>query len=136
MKVVLDTNILLQSLSRKSLVRSIWDSFLNEKFTLIVSNSILLEYEEILCAKTSENVAFNVISLINEALNTELIEVWYEWNAIIFDVDDNKFFDAAISGRADYIVTNDSHFNVVKDIKFPKVNNITAEHFLSLIYTL
>ena len=133
MRVVLDTNILLQSLSRRSIVRPIWDGFLQEKFTLIVSNSILLEYDEILCEKTSEGVAFNVISLINEAVNTELVEVWYQWNAITFDVDDNKFFDAAISGRADYIVTNDSHFNVVKDIEFPKVNIIAAEYFLSLI---
>ena len=133
MKVVLDTNILLQSLSRKSRLRAIWESFLNEKITLIVSNSVLLEYEEIICRKTSQNVASNVISLIKEAVNTELVEVWYEWSAITFDADDNKFFDAAISGRADYIVTNDAHFNVVSNIKFSFMKIISAEKFLHLI---
>ena len=133
MKVVLDTNILLQSLSRKSRLRAIWESFLNEKITLIVSNSVLLEYEEIIGMKTSQNVAFNIISLIKEVVNTELVEGWYEWNAITFDADDNKFFDTAIAGRADYIVTNDSHFNVVSNIEFPIMNIISAEKFLHLI---
>lgn len=58
MKIVLDTNILLQSLALKSRIRPIWDAFLNEHFELIVTTSILLEYEEIIAVKTSNQVSF------------------------------------------------------------------------------
>ena len=31
------------------------------------------------------------------------------------DPDDNKFFDIAVAANADYLVTNDAHFNMVKN---------------------
>lgn len=40
MKIVLDTNVLLVSFSRKSEYRWIFDSFLNEDFTLFVLKDI------------------------------------------------------------------------------------------------
>ena len=76
MKIVLDTNILLQSLPRKSKIRPIWDAYLNEYFTLVISNSILTEYEEIIAQKSSSLVADNVLSLILEAVNTDFVDVW------------------------------------------------------------
>ena len=45
------------------------------------------------------------------------------------DPDDNKFVDCAIVANADYLVSEDNHFNVLKDIPFPKVNVITLEQF-------
>ncbi len=49
------------------------------------------------------------------------------------DEDDNKFIDAAIAANADYLVTNDSHFNEAKLVNFPKVNIITADEFLEIL---
>ena len=40
-----------------------------------------------------------------------------------------KFVDCAIVASADYLVSEDNHFNVLKDIPFPKVNVITLEQF-------
>jgi predicted nucleic acid-binding protein len=37
---------------------------------------------------------------------------------------------------ADYIVTNDKHFNILKQIEFPKVNCITIEEFMEILKTL
>lgn len=54
-------------------------------------------------------------------------------NLIHADSDDNKFVDCAIAGNADYIVTDDKHFDELKNIDFPKVNIITTEGFLKLI---
>jgi putative PIN family toxin of toxin-antitoxin system len=133
MRVVLDTNILLQSLARKSTMRPIWDAFLNEDFKLILTTSILLEYAEIIADRTSESVSANVISLLNEAVNAIFIHIYYEWMVITEDPDDNKFFDAAVAGNADYLVTNDRHFNQASKIDFPKVNIIDAGHFLNII---
>ena len=46
----------------------------------------------------------------------------------------NKFVDCAISANAHYIVTNDHHYDVLKDIDFPKVNVVNIQQFLSLIH--
>lgn len=130
MKIVLDVNILLQSLGKSSRFRPIWTAYLAEDFKLLISNSMLLEYEEMLAAKTSKTVASNVITLINEAVNTVPVTIFYEWNVIRKDPDDNKYFDAAVSGDADYLVTNDKHFNEVKKLNFPSIQIITGEAFL------
>ncbi len=62
--------------------------------------------------------------------------VFYNWNAIIADVDDNKFFDLAVATTASYLVTNDSHFNEPKKLQFPIVNIISANDFLSVVSKL
>lgn len=133
MKIVLDTNILLQSIAKASRFHIIWSSFLAESYGLYVTSAILLEYEEKLAEKTSEKVAINVISLISEAPNAYFISVYYKWNVISADYDDNKFFDAAIAANVDYLVTNDTHFNGAKKLSFPKVSIVTAEGLLNLL---
>ncbi len=45
------------------------------------------------------------------------------------DPDDNKFVDCAIIANADYIVSDDSHFKVLKDIPFPVVRVLSLEQF-------
>lgn len=133
MRVVLDTNILLQSLPRKSKIRPVWDAFLKQEIRLIITPSILLEYEEIIANKTSPQVSANIISLINEAVNSIFIHIYYEWNVITDDPDDNKFFDAAVAGNAEYLVTNDSHFKQALQVGFPRVNIINGDQFLDII---
>lgn len=133
MKIVLDTNILLQSIAHASRLRPIWRSFLNEFYELCITSAILLEYEEKLAEKTSEEVALNVVSLINEAPNAHFISIYYKWNAITADYDDNKFFDAAVAANVDYLVTNDAHFKIAKKLSFPNVTIVTADEFLNLI---
>jgi len=135
MKIVLDTNILLQSIAHASRLRPIWQSFLDETCELCVTSAIILEYEEKLIEKTSEKIGINVISLISEAPNTHFISVYYAWNAITADYDDNKFFDAAVAANADYLVTNDTHFNSAKRLHFPKVKIVTSDEFLNLLPT-
>lgn len=133
MKIVLDTNILLQAIAHASRLRPIWNAFLSEQFELHVTTAILLEYDEKLSERTSKQVALNIVSLISEAPNAHFIIVYYEWNAITADYDDNKFFDAAVAAGADYLVTNDAHFNQAKKRSFPKVNIVTADEFLELL---
>ncbi|HEX8459930.1 MAG TPA: PIN domain-containing protein, partial [Segetibacter sp.] len=60
----------------------------------------------------------------------------YNWNLISTDPDDNKFIDAFIAANADYLVTNDAHFNEVKKTPFPPVNIISADEFLEVLKEL
>ena len=45
------------------------------------------------------------------------------------DKDDDKFVDCAITTGADYIVTEDSHFDRLKQIPFPQLNVLTLDEF-------
>ena len=61
MRIVLDTNALLVSISKNSPYRPIFDALLQKKYLLIVSNEILTEYDEILSQKTNPFVSHNII---------------------------------------------------------------------------
>lgn len=133
MKIVLDTNVLLISLPTKSKYRPIFDYLTNGKFKLAISNEIISEYMEIIEQKINEIIANNVIELLLSLENVLKVEVYYKWGLIEKDYDDNKFVDCAISSEAKYIVTNDKHFNILRDVQFPKVNIISIDDFLKEI---
>lgn len=59
--------------------------------------------------------------------------IYYSWNVISTDPDDNKFFDVAVAGGAHYLVTNDAHFNEAKRIPFPQISIVSADEFLGII---
>jgi len=128
--VVLDTNCLLICIASRSKFHSVWTAFLNEKFTLCVSNEILNEYEEILAKKNSPQFAKMVVHVILNSNNTILVNPYFRFRLITADPDDNKFVDCAVVSNADYIVSQDSHFDVLKRIDFPKVNIIRIEEFV------
>jgi predicted nucleic acid-binding protein len=58
---------------------------------------------------------------------------FYKWDLIIADPDDNKFVDCALNAGADFIVTNDRHFNVLKEIDFPPVQVIDIDSFKKIL---
>ena len=133
MKVVLDTNILLVSIPKKSPYRIIFDALLAGKFKLIISNEILSEYTEIIAQKANAIVATNICEMLLSLSNVKKQEVFYKWNLIEIDKDDNKFVDCAVAGNADYLVSNDKHFNCLKAVEFPKLNLVTIDEFIGLL---
>lgn len=133
MKVVIDTNILLISLPKISKYRPIFDGLLSGIYELVISNSIYAEYIEIIGRKTTDSIAQNLAELIDQLENVEKTDIFFRWNLINSDPDDNKFVDCVISANANYLVTNDNHFKVLKEIDFPSVEVIDADSFLELI---
>jgi len=129
MRIVLDTNCLLVSVQEYSDFFWLWQAFCYNKFILCYSNEILNEYQEILSRYYSSSLAKYVVDAILNAPNTEQITVYYKWQLIFTDPDDNKFVDCAISANANYIVTNDKHFKTLEYIDFPKVNILTIDQF-------
>jgi len=63
-------------------------------------------------------------------------EPFYNWNLITADPEDNKYVDCAIRSNADFIVTNNKHFNILKQINFPKVTCITIEEFMDKLKSM
>jgi len=131
--VVLDTNCLLMSLPSRSPFHTIWNDVLSGKISLCVNTEILEEYEEIIAQKTNSVVAANVVETIARLSTTRYQEVYIHFGLIQSDIDDNKFVDCAIASNAEYIVSNDRHFDVLALIDWPKVDVLTINEFLQKI---
>lgn len=131
-KIVLDTNCLIQSISSRSPYRKIWDSFFDGTNLLCVTTSILNEYEEILNLLTNEDTAKYIIDAIVSSPYTRFINVYFDFNLIQKDPDDNKFVDCAIFANADFIVSDDKHFNELGSVEFPKVLVVRLDDFARL----
>lgn len=133
MIIILDTNVLLVSVGKASRFRPIWDAFVMGKFQLGLTQEILNEYEEVFQELSAPGTFGMVANIFTESPDIVFKHIYYRWNIITADPDDNKFFDAAVACNADYLVTNDNHFNIVKDIEFPKIQLCSAESFLELL---
>ena len=129
MRVVLDTNVFLVSIATRSKYRPIFDGILNKKYNLLTSNEILTEYEEVLSRNAHPLVAHNVLEMLVSRSNVERIDIYYRWNLITADPDDNKFTDCAVAGGADYVVSDDGHFKSIIDSDFPKLTLLNADQF-------
>ncbi len=79
----------------------------------------MLEYEEVIQQKYSVVTARTLLALLNELSNVHYIHHFYQWKLIETDADDNKYCDCAIAGQAEFIVIEDRHFDVLKNIPFP-----------------
>ena len=132
-RVVLDTNCLLASLSSKSENFRVWKDFQEGKYTLCVSNEILEEYQEIIAKKATPSIAQNVIKAIVESDHVEFIDPHFHVYAIFADPDDNKFVDCAFAANAAFIVSEDSHFDALKTLAFPKVLVVKLKAFIKFL---
>jgi len=132
-KIVLDTNCLLVSISKYGEAYPVWRGFLEGRFTLCVSTEILEEYEEIIASMTTPDIARNVVDAILKRSNVERINPYFHWQLITTDPDDNKFVDCAFAAGAAYIVSDDSHFDVLRDITFPQLLVIKLKDFIEVL---
>ncbi len=131
--VVIDTNCLIQLISKKSPYRPIWDAFLEKRFVLCISNEILEEYQEIIEQQTTARIAENVVLLLINQSNVKFVDPHFRMGIITTDPDDNKFVDCAFAAGADVIVSEDSHFDILKTVPFPYINVIELDEFLKKI---
>lgn len=132
-RVVIDTNCLLQILGAKSKYHFLFESFLQFGYVMCISNEVLLEYEEILRMKASPLAADLFMKVIARSRNVIRKDPYFKWNIITNDFDDNKFVDCAFACRANYIVTNDSHFQEAANSPFPVFNVINLDNFSELM---
>lgn len=130
MNIVLDTNCLIMAISARNEYYKVWQDFLDGKFVLCVTNEIIEEYSEVMARNISPLVSEFIVTAILNRRNVRKISPSYAFHLIETDEDDNKFVDCAIASNAKYIVTHDHHFNVLKQIPFPKVDIITLKSFL------
>lgn len=129
-RIVLDTNCLLQALPSHSPYHKIWSEVMAGRISLCVNSDILNEYEEKLAEKTTPGIARNVLEAITRLHTTIFQQVYFHFGLIEADPDDNKFVDCAVAVDAEYIVTNDTHFNILKQIDWPCLTIIDIKEFM------
>ena len=100
---------------------------------MCVNTEILNEYEEILSRKTTKEIGHSVVEAIARLSTTFYQDAYFHFGLITADPDDNKFVDCAVAADAEYIVTNDKHFSILKNIPWPKLSVIAIKEFLAQI---
>jgi len=128
LKIVLDTNIFLVSLASNHSYSWIYDTLIDEKFELCVTNEILTEYDEIISSRYGIDTSLPLLEGLTFLPNIHLITPYYRWQ-LLDDEDDNKFVDCAVAGNVDFIVSNDRGFNKLKSIDFPPIRLLDFEAF-------
>ena len=132
--IVLDTNCLIMAVSANGEYYKIWQDYLDGNYNLCISNDILEEYVEVMGRNIRPDFAEMICYVIMNSSNTILVDPTYSFNMIAADVDDNKFVDCAIAANARYIVTNDHHYDVLRQIQFPTVDIMALKDFLNLLH--
>lgn len=135
MRIVLDTNVVVVMIGRKSIHQWLYAALRNREFELAISTEIMEEYMEILIDRHDYETAELTLNTFLLLPNKVLVpRIYFRWNQITTDPDDNKFVDCAIAANADYIITEDRHFRETKG-KFPPVTCLKLEEFKQLYFS-
>jgi len=133
-KAVIDTNILVSTLSSRSIDHWVIEGLLEGRYELYVSTEILLEYEEVLKSKYSDSVASNFLFALNELPNVHFVTIYFLWGLIDSDPDDNKFADCYVASAAEYLISHDTDYSILRTVMFPKINVVSLEKFKTILY--
>jgi putative PIN family toxin of toxin-antitoxin system len=131
MKVVLDTNVFVSGLLGGTLSEII-SHWRDDDFQLIVSEEIALEYQNVLrrprLGLDSGDINDVIMFLYRKA---EFVSPDTKLEIVLEDESDNRFFEAAAEGGADFIVSGDRHLLKYNGAMGLKV--ISPRKFLEII---
>ena len=97
------------------------------------AKDILDKYAEILERVASPKFAELALYVITNNPYTVFTHPFYNFHLITADPDDNKFVDCAVASNAKFIVTEDSHYNLLKSVIFPVVEIIKLDEIMPLL---
>ena len=84
----------------------------------------LPEYEEIVKAKYSPSIAHDFLIALKELPNVYFTQVFYQWQ-LLKDEDVNKVSDCYVAANAEYLLTHNSGFKILKSISLPPINVVS-----------
>ena len=133
MRVVLDTNVFV-SMTLGGHIGKINDAWKADQFTLVVSDAILSEYLDVL-SRPKLHLTAEVVSVVIARVErqAEFVSPTESVQAVEADPSDNKFLEAALAGKVNYVVSGDNH--LLKIGSFRDIPIITAHEFIDLLKT-
>lgn len=133
MRVVLDTNIFV-SMALGGQVGKINDEWRAGKFILVVSEEIVSEYLDVLQRPKLHLKSSTITAIVNRVYRkAEFVTPAEKIFVVLADTTDNKFVEAAVTGKTDYIVSGDKHLLDLKEYK--SIPIITAREFIDILET-
>ena len=133
-RVVLDTNIFV-SMAMGGHVGKINDEWRAGKFIIVVSEDIVSEYLDVLQRPKLRLKSRTIATIVNRVYRkAEFVAPEEKILVILADTTDNKFIEAAIEGKTDYIVSGDKHLLDLKAYK--SIPIITAREFIDILETV
>lgn len=127
MKVVLDTNVIVSGLLWKKTTKALFDLADKHKITVCLTPKIIDEVSQVLnypkIHKQLESVGLTTIEIINYLL--QISELYSDLNLEISlqDSSGKIFLGAAITSRAEYIITGDKHLLSLGEFEGIKIVN-------------
>lgn len=132
-RVVLDTNIFV-SMVMGGQVGKINDEWRAGKFILVVSEDIVSEYLDVLQRPKLHLKSRTIATIVNRVYRkAEFVTPQEKIVVVLADTSDNKFLEAAITGKTDYIVSGDKHLLDLKEYR--SIPIITAREFIDILET-
>lgn len=132
-RAVLDTNIIVSSALGGALVLVLekWDQ---GKFTVVVTSDILDEYFQVI-NRPKFKLKQETIDKITRYLYqfSEFVVPEEQIRVIAADPKDDKFLEAAIAGKVDFIVSGDNHLLELKE--FRNIPIIPGREFIEFLET-
>ena len=132
MRIVIDTNILVSGLFWKGSSQRVLNLWVDGRVIIVSSNEILAEASATLSnfkVRMPDEQLTATLSFLR--YNCLIVEPFQKLHIVKYDEEDNRFLEAAIAGRADFIVTKDKHLLRVKE--FCGVRIVTPGCFLALL---
>jgi putative PIN family toxin of toxin-antitoxin system len=129
MRVVLDTNIFISAVlgGRLGVIIDDWKA---GKFTLIITDAIAREYLDVINRPKFKIPKNEIIEATDYLLQTaEFVTPDEKISVIVADLTDNKFLEAAVAGKVNFIVSGDGHLLDLES--FRDIPIITAKEFVT-----
>ena len=124
-RVVVDTNVLVSAIISDGKPRELLRKGISKQFCIITSDLILKELGIVLRRpkfKTGEEEVHRIILTLMQT--AEIVEVVSKFSLVEEDPKDNMVIETAYDGKADFIVSGDSHLLALKNSKEIKIVSV------------
>lgn len=131
-RAVADTNVLVSAVIAKGNEYSLLKEAKMRRFRLVLSPQIVTEFKDVISRHKFGFSKSQIESVIKHILLiSEIVITVSQIAAVKEDPDDDRIIEAAIDGKADYIVSGDK--DLLRLQRFKNVKIIPAAAFLQLI---
>lgn len=125
LRVVLDTNVLVSAIISEGKPRELLRKGISKQFCIVTSDLILKELAIVLSRpkfKTSEDEIHRIILALMQT--SEVVKVTSKLRIVEEDPKDDMIIETAYDGRANMIVSGDSHLLALQDFRGIKITTV------------
>ena len=129
---VYDTNVLISAFIGRGAPYKALDAVYAGKVRLVISPDMLFEFEDVLSRPKFHYTDKHIRRILTIVFKVaKVVEPDFSVDVVKEDPSDNRVIEAALSGKAKYIVTGDSHLLSLKKVE--NIEIISVKNFLRIL---